>query len=297
MMGTLISLLVNLAVISAGPLVHRPHGIRSLSDSTSLFQAIDLYGLSCQRNEGGNEEFATLWHPLSMRKFINQHTGTLTALKYGEHDESQHYTSNDENTDFTRLSLDFISPAVCAVKCQISVGTIRYTNMISLLKTASDQPSEEQSSAWKIVQELSSSMVLSDTPSGCLLPPLSNPGDVNSNRRFGPQDVEEVNDMPQKQTHSPFPSRTRPPTPLNSHTTTVFTYLPSHTPTPYIRPLLPTHLFIHQGRHCKDLSSSYRIPNRQSFVGRIHDAKLHARFYCSLQCRSCFRLVSHIVRR
>ena len=220
---SMLSLLVYLAVTStASPsLVHRPHGIRSLSDYSCLFTALDHYGQSCQRNECCHEEFEKLWHPLSMRKFVNKRTGSLTALRYGEHDESQHYSSNDENTDFTILSLDFISPVVCAVKVQVSVGETRYTNVISLLKTATsttttaDQtPQEQPSSVWKIVQELSSSMDMSNVPSGCLLPPHSHSDidTVSSNRQFGPPEEEEVSDTPSKH------SFTHPPPLL--HTTT-----------------------------------------------------------------------------
>ena len=219
------SLLVYLTVFSASAfasslsLVRRPHGIQSLSDYSCLFTALDHYGQSCQRNGGCHEDFETLWHQLSKRTFVNQRTGTLTALRYGEHDESMLFSSNDENMDFTILSLDFISPAVCAAKVQVSVGMTRYTNMIGLLKTAtttasSDQlPPQEQSYAWKIVHELSSSMDMTNIPSGCLLPPLTDTDAINSNCRFGPPEDDEVSDIPLNThshplSHTPIPFAT-----------------------------------------------------------------------------------------
>jgi hypothetical protein len=117
------------------------------------------------------------------RRYVDR-SGALKSIQFGTtslSDGDHHFfssTANVQTTDFNILSLDFMSPVVCAVKVHASVGNIRYTYILSMLRG---------SSKWQIVQELSSTMDITTVPSGCLLTPILVPVPV-------PIDYEGLND-------------------------------------------------------------------------------------------------------
>ena len=151
------------------------HGVRRLfPDLNSLHTTLDTYASNCHSNQGGSDDFASLWHPLSMRRYVD-HAGTLKNIQFGKSPagDDTHFSgaATVSSSDFSLLSLDFMSPVVCAVKVQVSVGSMRYTNVLSLLRGPS---------TWQIVQELSSTMDLATVPSGCMLTPILVPVPVSS---------------------------------------------------------------------------------------------------------------------
>jgi hypothetical protein len=154
----------------------RPHGATSVEQLTSLWTALDRYA---QTFHEGRTPGGPLWHPLAARKYVDPQTDELVVVSDNTGDRRG---PCGPARDLAVLSVDFLSPMVCAAKVQLFTDAPprRVTALLSLLR-ACDEGS--QPSSWTIVQEVSTTDDLSSSsPPGCLIPPAALAADRASGR-------------------------------------------------------------------------------------------------------------------
>ena len=147
----------------------RPHGTPSADHFKTLFTALEHYAQTFHEDC----TISTLWHPRAARKYVDTQSEELVVVAPGlDH-------GLGPARDLAVLSVDFLSPSVCAAKVQLFTDSPlprRITVLLSLLR---------EEGTWIIVQEVSTAddvETMLSSPPGCLIQPAALAADRSSGR-------------------------------------------------------------------------------------------------------------------